>query len=430
MDYEHNQPFNEISDDMASSKFFSVILFIAFFFLLFLYIRISSILPFYFIFGFILLIGVISTQKLYIEINQLQKWWFIFIGYTLVTSIFANNILGVSTEGSAKSSIVFFLIFIIVLYFVQFSDRICFFKIIRNFLAICSILGILEYITKFQFYRNLITVDNIERTYQIYGIPGTPNYRLILFFGHPIYFSIFLNIFLILLIYLPFNKKIINIFFGFIGLICLILTQSRSSWISLIIVLILYLFNSHKINKIKLSRIIQILFSILILITFIYILFYINPAFFQSISTILTDRINTILISPETASGARLANLSLINYVPSIIMIIFGGGNGYALSLLKMHPTVDGWTNAVDNQYLTFLLDYGIIGLLIFLYFVIICIKTFFMSKDKINKMIILLILSILITGYFFEFYKNMYVNYFLFILIAFVKENNKKIIL
>ena len=426
MNYERSQINKELESRLTYSKTFSIILFLAFFSFIFLYIRIDNPLPYYcLIFGSILVLGIASTQKLYIKINGLQKWWIGFIIYTLLVTICTDGVLSLGKEGSAKSLILLFLIFIIILYFTQFSSRIYFFKVIRNFMALCSILGIIEYVTKFQFYQGFISVDAVARTYQIYGIPGTPDYRLILFFAHPIYFSVFLTVFLIILMYIPFNKKIVNIFFEFIGLICLILTQSRSSWISFMIILILYLLASNKIKKINLRYIKEIFISIILMAMLIYILGYISPAFFQNLSKAFIDRINALLISPETASGARLANLSLLNYISNSLIIIFGGGNGYALGLLKAHPTVNGWNSAVDNQYLTFFIDYGILGLFIFLCFCIKCFKILFVSKDKIDKMIILSILSILITGYFFEFYQNMYVNYFLFILIAFVRENN-----
>lgn len=426
MNDEYNQLYMAPVRKKKYSKSLSFVLFLTFLSLLFLYIRVDNPLRLYcLLFGFVLLLGVLSTQKLYVKINKIQKWWFIFISYTLIESIFSNIFFNVEKDGSAISSIYYLVIFMIILYFVQFCDRTYFFKIIRNFMAVCSVLGIIEYVTGFQFYKNWITVDNIERTYQIYGIPGTENYRLILFFGHPIFLSVFLTIFLIFLFYIPFNKKIINIFFELIGIICLILTQARSSWISLSIVLIFYIFVSKKISSIKIKYVVRFFVTVFLLGILIYIFNNINNPFFQNIGTIFKERINSILVSPETASGARMANLSLINYVSSSWIMILGGGNGYALSLLKAHPTVNGWTNAVDNQYLTFLINYGIIGLVIFIYFVILCIKTLYTTRDKINKMIILSIMSIIFAGYFFEFYQNMYVNYFLFILVAFIREDN-----
>ena len=41
---------------------------------------------------------------------------------------------------------------------------------------------------------------------------------------------------------------------------------------------------------------------------------------------------------------------------------LFGKGSGAAFSLLQ-NNSINGWTTAVDNTYISTLLDYGFIGL-------------------------------------------------------------------
>lgn len=410
----------------AGSKFFSALLFLIFVSLIILYLRVDTPIFAILFLGIIFVVGILSTQKLALGINNFQKTWLLFIVYTLsCTIIMENFIYNLDRVGTVKSSVFFLLIYIIILYFAQFCDRVYFFKLLRNFLAGCSILGIVEWLTKFQFYTNFITMDSVKKTYLIYGVSGTPNYRLILFFGHPIFLSIFLAIFLLLLIYIPFGKKTTNVIFETAGLICLVLTQSRSSWLSFSIVLLLYAFASNRIHQIRKKSIYDLIIVSFLMVLLVFLLNYINPNGLKNLGYILFDRITNTLANPESASGARLANLSLINYIPNLWILIFGGGNGYALGLLKLNPSVNGWTNAIDNQYLTFLINYGVIGLLLFLLFMVKCIKIFLLSKDEINKMITLLLISIFVAGYFFEFYQNMYLCYFVFILIAFVRSED-----
>ncbi|QNQ82767.1 O-antigen ligase family protein [Lactobacillus sp. PV012] len=428
--YYDKYQLDELPCNERKSKLLSGVLFTVWLFTLILYIRVNNPLTYYILaFGFIFCVGLFSTQYLSLKINNIQKYWLFFISYTFLITL-STDMFNVIKKGSYKTPLVFLILFIFILYFVQLCNRLYFFKLFRNFMAICSILGVIEYITNFQFYRSFITVDAIERTYQIYGILGSSNYRLMLFFGHPIMFALFIAIYLFILLYIPFKVRPINVSFFILGLICLILTQSRSVWIAFGIVLILYLFVSKNIKKISLKGIGRGSIILFIGIIVIFLIKLVKPTLFQNLSMIFSDRINAVINSPETSSGARVANLSLINYVPNVFVKFFGGGTGYGLGLLASHPTVDGWTHAIDNQYLTFFLDYGVVGLVIFIWFVFKCVHLLFKTNDALNKVILLSVLVILMASYFFEFYINMYVNYFLFILIAFIRKkdvNNPK---
>ncbi|MGQ5708296.1 O-antigen ligase family protein [Lactobacillus sp. PSON] len=402
----------------------TVVLSIACFILMLFGITTNDLFSYIIVFGILLLLGwMFNMGYMYIKINNTQKIWGLFLVYTVIITLFSSLIMN-NIKSNINLIILNLLFYIILLYFSQFCDKRLFLVILKNFFAVCVILAIFEYITKIQLYRSFITDSAALKTFQSFGTVGTSQYRLMLFFSHPIYFALFLNIFLMMLLLIPYKSRMLNVMMYILALFCLILTQSRSGWIAYVVILLIYLLKMGKIKKINLKFWGYIFLLILFCIVSYRIIAIIAPNIFDNINNIFSQRLSIVINSPEIASGARMANLSLINYVNNDWLKIFGGGNGYALYLLTAHPTVNGWTNAVDNQYLTFILNYGLIGIAIFLFFIYKVLIDLKHSKNNLNILLALSIITFCIMGYFFEFYIQIYVNYILFIFIAFLNKD------
>lgn len=370
----------------------------------------------------IIFVTWLVTNKIKIKINKLSRWWLIFVLYTWLITFASNlvNLNNYNASTSLKNISIYLIAFISIIYITQFCDKKFFFRIIRNFLSICSILGMFEFITKIQFYQVIITSPFSKRIFQTLGVVSSPQYRMVLFFANPIYFAVCMNLLLLMLLFIPFKNRVFNIFIFLMAIFCLILTQSRSGWISFFAIGILYLIKVKKFKKFSIKSVGLTLISIFVLSLIIYFIGKMDANFFDKLNSIFWSRTNLIFNSPDRGSGARLANLTLIDYVQNSFEKIFGGGNGFALSLLADHPSVDGWTSAVDNQYLTFIIDYGWIGIGIIGIYIFKCLVYLRKEINSINIMILLSILLIFCSSFFFEFYIQMYLNYFLLILIAF----------
>lgn len=412
------------TSDKVGSRFLTVLLFLTCLILILFSAAGSSFGAYFVLYIVILFLSWVTAKKFIIHLTILQKIWYSFMIYTLIVSIYVPLATGDVSRSSVKIILFFLFSFTVTSYVVQFCNRLYFLKLLRNFMAICSVLGVFEYITGFQIYKWLITGAYANRNFLLFGNVSTSEYRLMLFFTHPIYLSIFLNIFLVLLLYVPFKFKIVNISLYIAGLVCLILTQSRSGWLAYIIILLVCFFKSKKFRRINLNTLKYIAIGTVLISILLYTVKLIAPDFFSNLINMFWERINIVLYDPETASGARIGNLSLVNYVNNSLLKIFGGGNGYGMSLLAAHPSTEGWRNAIDNQYLTFLLDYGYVGIGIIILFLIKCLIILIKSRNPIEIVLVLSIFIIFITGYFFEFYISIFINYFLFMLIALVNEN------
>lgn len=270
---------------------------------------------------------------------------------------------------------------------------------LRNIGIILSIVGCYEYFSKTSlFYQYILNKD------KMYGIVslGTSNARVRTIFIHPIICAVYTTIFWLILLYFPLKNKWMDMFAKIVILVCLIGTQSRSSWISFFLVTLLYIWDTKKIGiVIKKKDLIR--WGIIVFSTLIFILFS---------SDKLIETINWVW--RRFAEGLDSKNVSNFQRV---IMIhngiqewnswgiwnkLVGQGSGYAYLYLRRHP-IFGWTRAVDNQYLTLLMDSGLIGCGLYLAIVVGSFYDFVCAKDKINKICNLVIISVFISSFFYE---------------------------
>lgn len=317
--------------------------------------------------------------------------------------------------------LLYFIQILIPLFVVFYTTKKCnaelFLKYYRNIMFIFSILGLFEYVTKIQIYTWLINSQLAENNFLKYGSVALANYRTTLIFYHPIYYSVLLVVFFAILLYLPLKNTFLQVIAILLGIINIILTQSRSGWLGIGVVLLLFLIKSKKKNSLKFFE------SIIALCCFGLVCVQALPNLYLSLQNILNSRIQELFLG--NASGARVANLSLINYIDNLYLAFLGGGDQYANSLLINHPSINNWTNAVDNQFLTFVLNFGWIGLGLIIIFLILCINALIHEGSNINQLLLISIIAIFSCSYFFEFYSNNIINYLLFILIGFYTQKS-----
>lgn len=377
----------------------------------------------------VLFIGIVLRKNLKIRLSSLEYIFGIFVFYTLLTTIF-NALMGTSSGSTSNpivSNMINFVIPMIALFITtQSSNKELFFKIFRDFIGFFTLLGLFEYITHNQFYKSIISFEGAKNNFSVYGDINLADYRTTLIFYHPYFYSVLLVAFLLCLLYVPYKNKVVQICAWILGLVNLFLTQTRSNWISLILVLGFFYIKQYKKKNHKLMHILVTILSIFIIIEVLSVVLPIAfPQFYDLVMNVFESRISVIFNGGmNDASGARLTQLSLVQYLNTVPLQLFGGGDNFALHLIQTHP-ISYWTISVDNHYLVLLMDYGIIGLLIYAYFIFKCIKNFNKTQDNLDALIYLILISIFISSIFFSIYKPSEINYFIFILIGLTGVNS-----
>lgn len=417
--------------EVNSKKYWStVFLFITWLVTVWFGIRTHSNIEYLAFWLFILLIGIVLRKNLKIELSSTEIVWGIFVFYTLLTTIF-NLLIGTSsgmnTNPISSNMINFVIPMIAIFILTQSSNKTVFMKLFRDFIGCFTLLGVFEYITHNQFYKSIISFEGAKNNFSVYGDINLADYRTTLIFYHPYFYSVLLVVFLICLLYLPYKNKLIQIMAWILGSVNLFLTQTRSNWISLVLVLGLFYVKQYKKRN---HKIVYFLVTVVTIFIIIEVLSFIVPILFPQFSDLIVNVFNSrisIMFNGgiNDASGARLTQLNLIKYLTTLPLQLFGGGDNFALHLIQIHP-VSYWTISVDNHYLVLLMDYGIVGLIIYGYFIVKCIKEFNHARSNDDALIYLILISIFISSIFFSIYKPSEINYLMFILIGLTGVRNK----
>lgn len=272
-------------------------------------------------------------------------------------------------------------------------------KLLRNIGVISSVLGCYEFITKSSLFIRFIDIDS---RVSFSNVLGTTAARTQTFFMHPIICAVYCTFTWILLLYIPYQNNIINVLAKILTIICLMGTQSRSSWISFALIMMLHygkkLFETKK--RIDTNRFIYVGLGIICMIV-LYVIF--NDYFNYYISFVV-DRFEKAFDVGNSANYNRVSmiKLGLHKYSEmSVIGKLFGGGRGYAKSIL-LTSFLRNLSTSVDNTYLMLLLDYGVLGIAFMFYFIILAIKAV-SGSSEIMQMCGYALISVCISGFFYD---------------------------
>ncbi|SFS38919.1 O-antigen ligase family protein [Paenibacillus sp. 453mf] len=180
------------------------------------------------------------------------------------------------------------------------------------------------------------------------------------------------------------KSTLINLIFSAVLSYSIFLTYSRGTWISAMIVVILLLFKFRILKK--LGTIILILIMLVLLAT----------------SPITSDIINRLLLI-NSNDGSFSHRLYMFKWtweevIRSVSSFLFGYGSGGSSDRLIINPPPDGFL-AIDNAYLTFLHEFGLVGLLIIF---IILFRSIFHSESS-HSWIVFVILGQVFNGFTFD---------------------------
>lgn len=274
-------------------------------------------------------------------------------------------------------------------------------KIVRNFGFINALLGCYEFFTHSSIFLPYITVKSRMFTQSL----GTYKTRVQTVFMHPIICGVFMMVVWLCVLYFPYRKQWINYLARISIFLCLLGTQSRSSWIAFVIVNFLYLLKIRKGKNICLKRRNVVRICALIVVTLIIVIIF--REYIWHVSQIVVNRWMAGMDSNDAGNYNRVTMIKMGIQEWMRLGIgekVFGAGNGYAYTFLFNHP-IRGWNGAVDNQYLTVLLDFGLVGFTMLMALVGYTLKKVITGYDEISQLCGLSLLSMFISGFFYEMF-------------------------
>ena len=247
-------------------------------------------------------------------------------------------------------------------------------------------------------------------------------------FGSPNSLGIYLGVCLVLglILYLELSEKkllstshsLLFISGQLLVLSGLVLSFSRSAWISCLIGLIVLFFIILKANIYKLKTVVKHFFYYFLLITlYLIILFPLFSARFN-----LDNRLESRSIIERSDQYSESLSLLKENF-------LFGTGFGnYTLALYEKYPNRNAWEyQPVHNIYLLSLVELGIFGFLIYWGLVLFLIKHIW----KNDRVFLASILVMLIAGLFDHWLFSMYTGVVLFwiiISLSFLRRQESKV--
>ena len=405
---------NELEFKISNAMIAVILIFVACLFVDFVQIHFNSDKILLLVWGgvflgvFLLLPHIDVTLK---NLNTVQKIWIIFQIYIILVTMFNAVINTSNAYGLIDLTIACMMTYIFPCFScIQLAGQkqaVVWAKIYKYFVIFCALIGVFELLTKIQIYSGLISSELAVSNQQVYGTPDMPGYRLTLFFYHPIYFSMILALGITCCLYVPFKNKIVN--YGVIALMAIniVFTKSRTGWIIVIIGAICYLYGKGEFNgKINSGRLLRLLGGIILLaVATVIIVYCIDSTLWERLSGIIMERVRELFSAQ--AYGARIANLGIIRDImqgDEGYVLFFGGGEKYAIPYLQTHTFIDSWSKAIDNQFVTILLNFGVVGLCMYIAMFILSIKYYFRYRKNGTKALpFVLLIVIIIASFAFE---------------------------
>lgn len=324
---------------------------------------------------FCIFLSVIFFSKNYYDSFQLTKSA-VFLFFILILFIFL--LLTDKQEFLISPPFIFYFLFFVYIIIRILSSK---FYLPSYFTAVLltPALFIISVFFKPDLKKFLIIINLIIFVSCIYGISQylAEKIRPFSFFGNPIFFAEFLVILLpfIFISYYFFNKNSLFFTFNiFITLITLILCSSRGPLISFGVSFVI-LFSIFLLNKlIKFNK--TFLYHFIFFLFFLFFIFLI-PHFNRAIKYNI-ERTFDLFSKKSPAIKTRILTAK-VAFLMSKENLIFGNGPGafkyyfpkYQADILKNEKEFDFInTSYVHNDYLQLLSEFGLAGLLLFLFFI------------------------------------------------------------
>lgn len=280
-------------------------------------------------------------------------------------------------------------------------------RAIANVIWITALFGIYEGILKSNILIHLFRTDIGNYT------DGMPSYRITSLYLQPV---ICAHVFLIAILYFISQKnegpwkylKIITL------LIALLLTKSRSSWITLCICLVVYILKHvhMKINVSKTKALGQMVLFIIIIFLAIK---------FSAVDYIL-DRFKELMSNNTYSIIQRTGIIELLlkeTAKSNFFELLFGNGHEASYYLLKNNTIFIKDFTTTDNQWLSFLYNYGLITVALAAWILLKAIINYMTSENNMHESTYMLLIGSFVNMIFWESLSNVFVRFITFTILG-----------
>ena len=227
-------------------------------------------------------------------------------------------------------------------------------NVYKIFIVICSILGIIEAISGISI-TSYLGIGMHQASY----IQG----RVSVVFYNPLIFSTFILVGVFAEICYPYKSQVKHIITLLLLIASLILTETRSTWLAISIGTLFYIFClQNKKNVLTSKTFVRIVVSIFIIAIIVFLL----RNQIQKLFFIVSRRISQTTTSDNSFIQRLGAVSNCIEYLGRHpISLIFGNGHQFSKVFMSKNLILGSFTS-IDNQYFTSIMNYGLIGLLLF----------------------------------------------------------------
>lgn len=365
-----------------------------------------------------LFINLIYLRKVKLLIGKMQWFFLLYILYLLFITI-----LNFQSNYDISNSRMYFVEISIIVFFMYFYvhqlDLLYFLRLLRNFGVCLAILGCLEGIVKYPFL-SIFLNKPCETAFDPSG------YRIVSIFGHPIISGVFYMLsWCVSILFLKKNFGV-NCFIHFVFIAAIILTRSRSVWLSFSFVFFILLLKFFKLNISSVRY--RTAYRIICIVAIIFFCDFVTSfSISKGLYDFLSSRIVGSLYAGEGAGNIIRIDtvLNSINYWNNgnLDKFLFGMGKNYDKFFMQLFPVIkfsSVWTAAIDNQYFTILHESGLIGLIFIISVVLLAFYRIFQKKqcNFISLSSNCCVIGIFVSMYFYEGLNYLYI---LILLVIFI---------
>ena len=340
--------------------------------------------------GSILVFFMIYERKKGLYLNKLVKQYNYFVVYCILNTIFYLGATRFKTNVYIKTQLIEMLLLAFIAsyltsYYANGSHVI---ELVKKASWILMLAGVVEEVTKFNITKYIGNQDYVVQYLEKEG-------RVISIFGHPIGYAFVLTFFFLIALYFPYKSKNKQSTYIMLVLINLLCTKTRMAMIAVVITTIIYLVKNNKFRELFKGKVIYTK-NYLIYLAVLFLLIFACIVVFHEKMAVFIDSIIYRIVQMFTGSEQGIRFGVIANYFTglgenSLLEIMFGKGTGYASSYMLANPIYYwnemgdrvAWAQTTDNMYITILLNYGVVGLFLFLRVLISVIKKLIIDTNK-----------------------------------------------
>lgn len=347
------------------------------------------------------------------QLNKLVKQYNCFVLYCIVNTFLNLLITGFKSNIYIKTQLIEMLLLAFAVSYLTsyYANSSYMINLIKKTSWILMLAGVMEEVTKFNITKYIGNQDYVNQYLVRDG-------RIISVFSHPIGYATVLNFFFLIALYFPYKSRNKQVTYILLILINLLFTKTRMAMIAVAITTAIYLIKSDKLRN-WLNGKVHYAKNVLVYLTIIFLLALVCIGIFRDRMEVFVDSIVYRIVQIFTGSeqGIRLGVIA--NYFTglgdnSVLESIFGRGTGYASFYMLKNPIYYwneigdkvAWSETTDNMYITILMNYGVVGFGLFVWVLILTIKSIICEKDK---MVLFGCSGLIVTFFDLFFFEGLY---------------------